>query len=70
MTYHRKKYHRRSIRLPGYDYTQPGAYFITICTYQKQCWFGDVVDGEMRYNQLGYIVYTFWEALPRRFHFS
>jgi len=67
MTFDRNKHHRRSIRLPGYDYTQPGAYFVTICTYQKQCWFGDVVNGEMRCNQLGKIVDTFWQALPRRF---
>ncbi len=67
MTYHSKKHHRRSIRLPGYDYTQPGAYFVTICSYQKQHWFGEVVNGEMRCNQLGKIVDTFWQAIPRRF---
>jgi putative transposase len=67
MAYNRKKHNRRSIRLPEYDYTEPGAYYITICTYQKQCWFGDVVNGEMGYNQLGYIVYSFWQKLPRRF---
>jgi putative transposase len=67
MKFNPKKHHRRSIRLCEYDYTQPGAYYITICTYQKQCWFGDVVNGEMQHNQLGYIVYSFWQALPRRF---
>ena len=67
MSYNRKQYHRRSIRLPGYDYTQPGAYYITICTYQKQCWFGDVVNGIMHCNQLGHIAHSFWLALPCRF---
>lgn len=67
MAYDPKKHHRRSIRLPGYDYTQPGAYYITVCTYKRQCWFGDVVDGKICYNQLGYIAYSFWSALPRRF---
>ena len=67
MAYNPKIHHRRSIRLRGYDYTQIGAYFITICTYKKQCWFGDVVNREMRYNQLGFIAQTFWQALPRRF---
>ncbi|MBD2201969.1 transposase [Calothrix sp. FACHB-1219] len=67
MAYNPKKHHRRSIRLPKYDYTQIGAYFTTICTYKKQCWFGDVMNGEMQHNQLGIIVYTFWQALPRRF---
>ena len=67
MPYNPKKHHRRSLRLPSYDYTQPGAYYITICTYQRQCWFGEVVNGEMRCNRLGDITYTFWQALPRRF---
>ena len=43
-------HHRRSIRLPGYDYTRPGAYFVTIVTWQRQRLFGEVVDGEMRLN--------------------
>ena len=68
MPYNPKKHHRRSLRLPSFDYTQPGAYYITICTYQRQCWFGDVVNGEMRCNRLGDIVYTFWQRLPHRFH--
>lgn len=67
MSYSPKQHCRRSIRLPGYDYTQPGAYYITICTYQKQSWFGDVVNGEMHCNHLGSIAYSFWQALPRRF---
>jgi putative transposase len=67
MSYNPKKHHRRSIRLPENDYTQPGAYYITICTYERQCWFGEVVNGEMRCNELGYIARRFWQALPRRF---
>ncbi len=47
---------RRSIRLPGYDYSQPGAYFITVCTHQRPPLFGGVVDGKMRLNGLGEIV--------------
>ncbi|HAZ46217.1 MAG TPA: transposase [Cyanobacteria bacterium UBA11369] len=67
MAYDPKKHHRRSIRLPEYDYTQPGAYYITICTYERQCWFGDVENGKMQKNYLGYIAHNFWQALPRRF---
>ena len=37
---------RRSIRLKGYDYTQTGAYFVTICTQNRKCLFGDIVDGK------------------------
>lgn len=40
-------HHRRSIRLQSYDYTQPGAYFITICTWQMNHLFGEIIDGEM-----------------------
>jgi hypothetical protein len=38
-------YHRRSIRLPGFDYAEAGAYFITICTHGRECLFGQVIDG-------------------------
>ncbi|MGD1993805.1 MAG: hypothetical protein PVI59_11480 [Anaerolineae bacterium] len=41
------QYHRRSIRLPGYDYAQPGAYFVTICTYKHGATFGQVIGEEM-----------------------
>ena len=51
---------RRSIRLPGYDYSAAGLYFVTICTYQRQCLFGAVVNGAMRLNDLGRIVATEW----------
>ncbi|MDY6783283.1 MAG: transposase [Cyanobacteriota bacterium] len=67
MSYNPQKHHRHSIRLSEYDYRQPGAYFITICTYKKQCWLGDVVDGTMHCNRLGKLVSTFWLDLPRRF---
>jgi len=43
----RDKRHRRSIRLKDYDYTQAGAYFVTMVTRGRQCLFGEVVDGAM-----------------------
>jgi len=52
--------HRRSIRLRGYDYTQPGAYFVTICTHDREHLFGEVIDGEMRVNEFGQIVQEEW----------
>lgn len=55
---------RRSVRLKGYDYTQPGAYFITINTYRRECLFGEVLDGEMRLNDYGRIVERTWHDLP------
>lgn len=48
MPYDPNRHHRRFIRLKGYDYTQPGAYFITICTHERAHLFGAVVEGEMQ----------------------
>ena len=61
------RHHRRSIRLKGHDYTQPGAYFVTICTRDRECLFGHVVNGEMRLNDAGRMVRSVWEGLPDRF---
>ena len=56
--------HRRSVRLAGYDYSQPGEYFITICAYQHQQLFGAINDEEMLLNRLGEIVRDEWEKTP------
>lgn len=64
MTYDPTRHHRRSIRLKGYDYSQPGAYFITIVTQDRACLFGEVVDGEMQLNLAGRMVQRVWEEMP------
>jgi REP-associated tyrosine transposase len=61
------KHHRRSVRLNGYDYAQPGAYFITVCTRDHACLFGHVVNGEMHLNDAGEIAQRCWEDIPRHF---
>ncbi|MDD5583375.1 MAG: hypothetical protein PHS99_09270, partial [Candidatus Marinimicrobia bacterium] len=48
----------------------PGAYFITICTYNRQCLFGEIVNGEMRLNEYGEIVWQFWLDIPNHFPYS
>lgn len=53
-------HHRRSIRLQGYDYAQVAAYFVTICTLNRQYFFGEVIDGEMWLNDQGRIVEEEW----------
>ena len=53
-------HHRQSVRLKGYDYSQAGAYFVTICTRERDCLFGDLSDGEMRLNQYGLIIREEW----------
>src|SRR4030042_4209044 len=55
-----EKHHRRSIRLKGYDYSQAGAYFITIGAWQKECLFGIIADRQMTTNQRGQIVQEEW----------
>ncbi len=52
MKYDPFKHHRRSIRLKGYSYSQTGAYYITIVTQNRECLFGEIMDGEMRVNEL------------------
>jgi REP element-mobilizing transposase RayT len=54
------KYHRRSIRLPRYDYSQAGAYFVTICCKNRAWAFGEVVDGTMVLNGCGEIARDEW----------
>lgn len=53
MNYEPDKHHRRSIRLQGYDYPQAGFYYVTICCYQRQCLFGEIVNGVMQPNLIG-----------------
>ncbi len=60
MSFDSNKYHRRSIRLPGYDYSQVGAYFITICAKYRECIFGEIIDGEMQLNEMGELVQYEW----------
>jgi REP element-mobilizing transposase RayT len=60
-------HHRRSIRLKGYDYTQCGAYFVTICTWRRGILFGAVVDGAMILNENGRLVQSVWEDLPNHY---
>ena len=47
---------RRSIRIPGYDYAQPGAYYVSIYVWDRECVLEDVVDGRTVLNDLGRIV--------------
>ena len=54
------KFHRRSIRLKGHDYSDDGLYFITICTKDRHCYFGRVIDGKMVLNEKGQIVKNEW----------
>ncbi len=64
MTLYRNKYRIESARCPNWDYTWNGAYFVTICTKNRQCFLGNVVDGEMQLSELGAIVSEEWQKTP------
>ena len=64
MAYDPKRHNRKSIRLKGYDYRSPGAYFVTICVKHHRHSFGKVQAGEMQLNQLGEIAADRWSVIP------
>ena len=61
------KRQRRSIRLQGYDYTRQGAYFVTICTRNRECLLGDIVEGRMHLSEAGRLAQAVWEDLPHHY---
>ncbi|NLY75111.1 MAG: hypothetical protein GX075_07375 [Firmicutes bacterium] len=67
MKYNPDKHHRRSIRLKGYDYSLIGAYFITICTKNRQCLFGEIIDDTMVLNDAGRVADNCWNNIPAHF---
>ena len=67
MKFDPQKHHRRSIRLKNYDYTQAGAYYITIVTYQRDPLFGRIVNEEMQLSDHGRIADECWRAIPEHF---
>ena len=58
---------RKSIRLPEYDYSRQGAYFVTLCSFKKEHVFGEVADGVVHLNDAGRMVVEVWANLPSRF---
>jgi putative transposase len=67
VSYNPEIHHRRSIRLRGWDYASAGAYFLTICVKNRECLFGNIVNGEMRLNPYGCMVVDVWNNLPNHF---
>ena len=58
---------RRSIRLGGYDYSQGGCYYVTVCTQDRVHRFGEVVGATVILNEVGRMLVAVWESLPVRF---
>ncbi len=65
--YNHNIHHRHSIRLQEYDYSDTGLYFITICCENRACLFGNVADGEMILNEIGFIARECWLEIPDHF---
>ena len=66
--YNPKTHRRRSIRLPGYDYTTPGPYYVTICADKRRFIFGDIIDGVMHLSLAGETLNAVWHRLPNHFN--
>ncbi len=60
MPYDPEKHHRRTVRLPEYDYRQEGAYFIMLCTYERATLFGEIIGNDMILSDYGHIVLNEW----------
>lgn len=58
---------RRSIRLKGWDYTSSGLYFVTLCSQNRECMFGDIANGDMLLNDAGRNVKKCWQDIPEHF---
>jgi REP element-mobilizing transposase RayT len=70
MQYDPEKHHRRSIRLKDYDYSQSGAYFVTIVTQNRACLLGDIEGAEIRLKSAGRIVQDVWSDLPMHYPYA
>ena len=55
-------HHRRSVRLKGHDYSTPGMYFVTICTWERRCLLGEIHEHHMVLNEAGTIVDKVWQS--------
>jgi putative transposase len=61
------RYRIKSARLPGWDYSSPGFYFVTICTQNFQPYFGEVVDVRVELSEIGICAHTCWAEIPEHF---
>ncbi|MFH1890941.1 MAG: transposase [Candidatus Kuenenbacteria bacterium] len=65
MKYDSQKHNRKSIRLPGHNYSQEGHYFVTICTEKRRLFFGKIENEKMVLNKLGAIIKQEWLKTPK-----
>ncbi len=60
-------HHRRSIRIPLFNYSSSGRYFITVCVQERECLLGSIKNGIVSFSDIGHIVKEVWDELPQRF---
>ncbi len=61
------KYRISSARLKNWDYGWNAAYFVSICTANRECFFGNIVDGKMEMTEIGELAKKYWQEIPRHF---
>jgi REP element-mobilizing transposase RayT len=67
MKYDPIHHHRRSIRLHGYDYSQEGIYFVTICVQNRECVFGEIINSNLELNEMGRMVQNVWLQINEKY---
>jgi REP element-mobilizing transposase RayT len=67
MRYDPEKHHRHSIRLPDFDYSKPGAYFVTLVVQDRICRLGEIQNATMRLNAVGELIDTNWREIPNNY---
>lgn len=66
---YQNKYRIPSARLQSWDYSSNGAYYITICTRNREHYFGEIIDGKMQLNQIGKLAEEYWIEISKHFDF-
>ncbi|AKA35128.1 transposase [Flagellimonas lutaonensis] len=69
MDKYKNKYRIASARAPFWDYGWNAAYFVTICTQNRECWFGEISNGVMELSDIGHIAHSCWHEIPNHFTF-
>jgi putative transposase len=58
---------RKAVRLPGYDYSRAGYYFVTNCAYRNACIFGDIQNSILVPTAIGQLVQSMWMSIPEHY---
>lgn len=69
MTKFQNKYRIESVRRPGWDYSSEGYYYVTICTKNRENFFGIIKNGDMHISEIGEIANKYWMEIPEHFPF-